>query len=168
MIWETTTSEVQLPYEEIYLVGQISPTFSETYKWREEVKKYFSDYPNFRIIDPCGNAFNQKLRLSDNNIGYIKKDGINVLVPKDRNFVKRSSIAIANMNQYDPNKPLIGTFFELAWYYDSPEKTVIGFADDMTNYLCQHPFVKSSITTWVKDHLRACDLILNYFIDDWK
>jgi hypothetical protein len=154
--------------EVIYLVGQISPIFPETYKWREEVKKYFEDRPKFSIIDPCGNAWNQNL-LNNKSYpvnGFLKMCGVDIIVPKDRSFVSRSTIAIANMNQYDQDKPLIGSFFELAWYYDHPDKTVIGYADDMGHYFCQHPFVKASITTWVKNHLQACELIIKFFEGD--
>lgn len=151
--------------EEIYLVGQISPMFPETYKWREEVKKFFEDHSTFGITDPCGNSWNKELLENKTYAvnGFLRMGGVDILVPKDRSFVKKSSIAIVNLNQYDPDKPLIGSFFELAWYYDSPEKTVIGFADDMSHYFCQHPFVKASVTTWVKNYIQACELIVNFF-----
>lgn len=68
------------------------------------------------------------------------------------------------MNQYDPDKPLLGSFFELAWYFDSPEKAVVGFADNMDDYLVQHPFVQQAVTVWCETVEEACYYIGKYFI----
>jgi nucleoside 2-deoxyribosyltransferase len=152
----------------IYLVGQISPKFEETYQWRRNVKENLFQYKNIlEIIDPCSNQFNEKV-LEKKRYAVTKEKrsfGIDVLVPKDYTFCKRSDIAIVNMNQYDSNKPLIGSFFELAWYYTMPEKAVIGFADDLNSYACQHPFVKKAVSAWCKNEEEACYLIEKYFIN---
>ena len=60
----------------------------------------------------------------------------------------------------------IGTFFELAWCFDAPEKMVIGIfdGDHTKDSQCQHPFVKSTIHVWVKNVLEACKL-LERFMD---
>jgi len=44
-----------------------------------------------------------------------KSFGIDILPAKDYTYCKRSTMAIVNMNQYDPDKPLLGSFFELAY-----------------------------------------------------
>ncbi len=75
----------------------------------------------------------------------------------------RSSLAIVNMNQYDLDKPLLGSFFELAWYFLHPEKAVIAFADDLNDYQCQHPFVQQSVNSWARDVDEACYLVEKYF-----
>jgi hypothetical protein len=121
--------------ESIYLVGQISPKFKETYEWRERVRDYFSVKSHVRIdgtpnltiyerqkiniIDPCNNSFNKKV-LDENRYAITidsRSKGLDLLVSKDLNAVKRSSIAIVNMNHYDINKPMLGSFFELGWYF---------------------------------------------------
>jgi len=169
--------------ETIYLVGQISPKFKETYEWRKRVREYFSRKPHVKvvgnvsiplykrpeidIIDPCCNPFNQKL-LQENNYAINNTDrtfGLNLLVPKDLSYVQRSSIGLVNMNHYDLKKPLLGSFFELAWYQLYPEKAVIAFTDDPDDYQCQHPFVQRVVDVWCKDEKQACDLIDNYFIN---
>jgi hypothetical protein len=48
--------------EIIYLVGQISIDAPETYHWRERVVEYFKDYPQFQLINPCGNSFNTNIK----------------------------------------------------------------------------------------------------------
>lgn len=149
----------------IYLVGQISPKFPETYNWRTRVIKELEDCPSVGFINPCDNAFNSKLVKESRYAIYEGKRsfGIDVLPSKDLTFCKDSNLAIANMNQYDPDKPLLGSFFELAWYYMMPEKTVIGVASDVNSYICQHPFVQQAVTTWVRDEHEACYVVRKYF-----
>jgi len=149
----------------IYLVGQISPKFKETYDWRTKVKEYCYDLPGINFIDPCDNPFNQKLiKQSRYAITESKRSfGMDVLTSKDFTFCKNSTMAIANMNQYDPDKPLIGSFFELAWYFTMPEKTVIGITNDPNSYTCKHPFVNQAITTWACNEEEASYLVKKYF-----
>ena len=151
--------------ELIYLVGQISPKFEETYKWRKTIEDKFCVRRDIKFINPCNNPFNKKiLKEKEYAVTAEKRTfGIDVLSSKDYTYCKRSTGAIANLNQYDPLKPLIGSFFELAWYFTMPEKTVIGFSEDPNSYICQHPFVQKAITTWVKDEHEACFVLNEYF-----
>jgi hypothetical protein len=159
----------------IYLIGQISSAAAESYEWRKRVRDYFSNegamYHKpilFNIIDPCHNEFNKsvKTELTTRDKVY-ETAGVDLIVPKDRMAVKRSSICFANFHRYDPNKALIGTMFELAWYADSTDKAVIGIfdGDHMTDEYCRHPFVRNAVHTWVKDELEACKLSERYFTD---
>ena len=155
--------------ELVYLVGQISPKFEVTYQWRKNVIDYFKtgECKSIGFINPCSNPFNKNV-LEKKEYAVKKKSrswGIDLLVPKDRSYVDRSTIAMVNMNQYDPDKPLLGSFFELSWYYDSPEKAVIAFADDLSSYLCQHPFVQQTVNAWVNDEYEACQLLEKYFVN---
>jgi len=151
--------------QEFYLVGQISPKYPVTYGWRKQVENHFIGNDEMGFINPCSNPFNQKvLKKKEYAVTKEKRSfGIDLLPSKDKTFVMRSNGAIVNMNQYDPDKPLIGSFFELAWYFDYPEKSVIGFADDLNDYQCQHPFVQKAVTTWCKDVDEACYLLEKYF-----
>jgi len=153
--------------ELIYLVGQISPKFEETYQWRKNIEDKFCVSPDIKFINPCNNPFNEKI-LKEKKYAVTSEKrsfGIDVIPSKDYTYCKRASMIIANMNQYDPNKPLLGSFFELSWLYTMPEKTVIGFADDLNEYICQHPFVQQSVTVWCKDEYEACDIVNNYFVN---
>ncbi len=152
-----------------YLVGQISPKFKVTYDWRKyviEVMREFDSQVGF--IDPCANSFNKKL-VEDGEYAIKvalkeRSSGIDILPHKDYTFVLESDIAIVNMNQYDPDKPLLGSFFELAWYFAHPEKTVIAFADDLDSYLCKHPFVQEAVSVWCNDVKEAVFLLHKYFV----
>lgn len=151
--------------ETIYLVGQISPKYPITYEWREQVIERLAGYQEIEIINPCANPFNTQV-LKESEYAVSKKrrvNGIDVLPAKDYTYCKRSTIAIVNMNHYDLKKPLLGSFFELAWYFTMPEKTVIAFADDLTDYECQHPFVQQTVTTWCNNEEEATDIVKQYF-----
>lgn len=155
----------------VYLIGQISKD-PFTYQWRTEVEKYFHSAPtnsHVEIINPCRSEFNKKalttMTETQNSSGKVYAvEGIKLLTPKDRRYVAQSNAAIANFNIYDKEKPLIGTIFELAWYYDSPDKMIIGFydGDPTQNVWTRHPFVQNSVHVWVKDHKQACEILENY------
>lgn len=153
--------------ETVYLVGQISPKFQVTYQWRANIENELYDEPSIDFINPCANAFNNKVlrekRYAIGKNGDVEA-GIGVLPPKDLTYILRSTIAIVNLNQYDPNKELLGSYFEMGWLYLHPEKTVIAFSDDLNSYNCKHPFVYQTVHTWCKNEYEACDLIKKYFI----
>lgn len=154
-----------------YLVGQITAN-PITYTWRDDVEQYFEYNDCVEIINPCNSLFNRRaLKNNDGDInGFseeaFKEKGIVLLPHKDREYVKISNVAFVNMNMYTPEKPLLGSFFELAWYFDAPEKMVIGIfeGDHTKDFQCQHPFVDETIQTWVDCPLDACRL-LERFID---
>ena len=156
--------------ESVYLVGQISVDGERSYKWRKNVRRVFGANENWEIIDPCNNGFNRSVLANhggdQHRIKVYKTAGIDLLVPKDYSYVSRSTMAMANMNHYDPKKPIIGSAFELAWYWQM-QKTVIGIFDgDPTEDVhCNHPFVKAAVTTWVKDEWEACEVAVHYFQD---
>jgi nucleoside 2-deoxyribosyltransferase len=150
----------------VYLVGQISPKFEETYQWRRNVIENLKERDDIEIIDPCSNSFNQNI-LKENRYAIDKSGnrefGIDVLPSKDLTYVLRADIAIVNLNQYDPDKELLGSYFEMSWLYLHQEKTVIAFADDLERYNCKHPFVTQTVDTWCKNEDEVCYIIERYF-----
>lgn len=159
--------------ESIYLIGQISIDAPETYEWRKNVRRCLGSSQDWEIIDPCNNGFNRTVldnagKDTHRKIVY-KTQGIELLVPKDYSYVSRSTMGFCNMNQYDPKKPIIGTCFELAWYFQM-QKSVIGIFDGnpAEDIHCNHPFVKSAVTTWVSNEWEACELAVHYFQDVYK
>lgn len=156
----------------IYLAGQITAN-PETYEWRKRVREFFtyaSDYNRYiTVIDPCQSEWNKELltrlqRKEENFKGLVLDQSARALVAhKDRQHVKQSTIAFVNMNIYSPERPFIGTIYELAWYFDDPAKMVIGIHKDPENdYQCQHLFVQETIHTWVKDEIEACKLLIKF------
>lgn len=155
----------------IYLIGQISQ-HKETYDWRRRVQKYFENKPKVNIISPTDSPFNAGY-MDDAVNGnaeavkaIYKTKGIKILPAKDMNYVYTSNFAIANLNHYTPTKPILGTYFELAWYLANPEKVVIGIydGDPMSAVHTSHPFVQAAVTAWVKEDKEACELT-NFYMD---
>ena len=161
--------------EIIYLIGQISHDAEITYQWRQEVRKFFDPSlninSNFEIIDPCDNEWSKGITDFSEDTGdpqriaLYKKVGSSLIVPKDCSYVMRSTGCIANMNLYDPLKPLVGTLFELAWYYQNPVKCVIGVFDGnpKEDKYCNHPFVRETVNVWCKNHMEAAQLLRNFY-----
>lgn len=123
--------------------------------------------PKFEIFDPCHNEFNKQVLKEEmsrvEDVYEVK--GLDLIVPKDRQFVARSTICFANLNWYDYPDPMIGTMFELAWYADAREKAVIGIFDGnhSNDTYCRHPFVRNAVHVWVKNEIDACKLVEKYF-----
>ena len=157
----------------IYLVGQISSD-KRSYNWRENIESYVEKLPNnirkdIEILNPCNNGMNQDLiknatndEKSYNGLAFIEPS-LNLLGPLDAGYVHYSNMCIANMNHFTPERPILGSYFELAWYYKSyPYKPVIGIfnGDPESDYQCRHPFVKAAIHAWVKNEIEAIQLVL--------
>lgn len=157
--------------DKIYLIGQISVNKPETYQWRKDVRTHFIDDRQFEFIDPCNNEFNETIAKeygdgSDlDRTKVYKTNGISLLVPKDKMYVMKSTIAMANLIHYDQDKPMIGTMFELAWYHDNNHKAVIGIfdGDREEDKYCNHPFVKSVVNYWASSVDEACMVLEKYF-----
>ena len=154
----------------IYLIGQISSNHDVTYEWRKDIRNFFKyEDHQFEIIDPCNNEFNTHCKdyknIDPHRLNLYKTKGIGLLVPKDYSYVLHSTGAIANMNHYDTDKKMIGTLFELAWYYQRPEKCVIGVfnGDPTTDEHCNHPFVREAVDIWCQDHMEAAEILKKYY-----
>lgn len=144
----------------IYLAGQISEN-PETIKWRKRINFVCDDIDELDIIDPCNNSFSKEGRKDKILFKKIKP----LITPRDYSYVLSSDGVIANLNWYTKEIPMIGTFFELAIYKLCPEKVVVGIfdGDPSTDIVCQHPFVNSTIHTWVKNEDEALDIFLKFF-----
>lgn len=158
--------EVNRTYN-VYLVGQISSN-ARTFEWREEVETWLRG-DRFKILNPCAFQYALRLLSQNDNIEQYKKNvysnkQVPIIPHRDYDMVLLSHIAIANLNIYSPEKPMVGSFFELAWYFQHPEKTVIGIADDREKYFhCKSPFVTEVVKVWVKDHLEAVEVVKDMF-----
>ena len=151
----------------IYLVGQISKHAEESYNWRQRFEDYFKEKEyNLDIINPCKTEWNLEIVEEDYKTEPYLMKGTSILPSKDRYFVQQSTIGVANLNLYDPDKPFIGSMFELAWYFDSPEKVVIGIYDGprTENINTNHPFVRQTVDVWVKNEQHAARLIERFFL----
>jgi hypothetical protein len=153
----------------IYLVGMICSN-PESFEWRKRVREKLNkdDYPDIRIIDPFNTAIgNAILKKSKGNEKEFQKYTIDpnapLILPKDRNYVRLADFIFADLNIYSDEKPIIGSYFELAWAYDQPYTSVIGIydGDPKEAFYCKHPMVNGAVDIWVKNEEEACDAFLN-------
>ena len=156
----------------LYLIGQITRD-ERTYSWRSQVRRHFSQFAHYlKFFDPCNNDYSKEVLKNSDSVEGFRKYVKNtpqfskVLPVRDMNYVMSSDGAICNMNAYTPEKPFIGTFYELSWYMTTPWKPVIGvFEGDYTQDLnCMHPFVQASVTTWTSSIEEACALVERLFL----
>lgn len=157
----------------IYLAGQISDKAVETYKWRKrfikefkynlETIEYRKWYTNITIIDPCDTEFGKAQDKSNYN-----KVGRQAFPALDYDSVKRSTIIVFNIHQYDQSIPLIGTFFEMSWAFTMADVIKIGIFDsakfcmESDYYIHHHPFVEQTMTLWVNDEIEAANIVKNF------
>ncbi|MHA1815233.1 MAG: hypothetical protein ACTSX1_04455 [Candidatus Heimdallarchaeaceae archaeon] len=162
----------------LYLIGQITKD-KRTYDWRRNIRTHF-DYitevdkfeHGIKFFDPCDNNYSREVLEKSKSVEDFRKYVKNtpqfskVLPVRDMNYVFSSDGAICNMTPFTPEKPFIGTFYELSWYMTTPWKPVIGIypGDYTEDLICMHPFVQDSVTTWVQNTQEACELVEKLFL----
>jgi len=134
----------------VYLAGAISED-DRTYLWREKFTKLIGEDRRVVIVNPCANKFNQDMRrVGNDGIEFIKeamKRSQSLLKYKDYQLVKMVNVIVVNLELYSPEKPLIGTIFELDWadmVLKIPVIAVCGPKETQGN----NPYVQHS---WVLD-----------------
>jgi len=150
--------------KKIYLAGNISANL-DTYKWRDLATELLKD--RYIIINPAANPFNKDLlKKYDDDPEKFKKMAVKksqgILISKDYQLVMESDIILVNMAIITPEKPLIGTLFELAWSWEH-NKPVIAVVGD--NWWCKHPFPVDSFSAVADSVEEACDLIKYFFVE---
>lgn len=157
----------------IYLAGNISND-PETYKWRERATELLKD--RYTVFNPAANAFNQKLlqRHEKNGDGatFIKdavRQSQRILIVKDFNLIQSADIILVNLTLVTPDKPPIGTVFELAWSW-LLKKPVVGIIPPDVDKLsaverlyATHPFIVSALSAVSYSVEDACKLIHEFF-----
>jgi len=149
--------------KKVYLCGNIS-TDPETYAWREKATLLLKGY---RMLNPARNKFNQQL-LKDHNSDPNKfthealKRSQGILIIKDFNLVQQADIILANLTLITPEKPLIGSVYELAWAWLLKKPVIAIIAD---NLYCQHPFPVETFSATASNLEEACKIIRTFFAE---
>jgi nucleoside 2-deoxyribosyltransferase len=146
----------------IYLAGNISSDI-ETYKWREKATQLLE--AQYTILNPAANKFNKMLiKQHKTDLEEFKKDAIKksqgILIVKDYQLVVRADIILVNLQIITPDKPMIGTMFELAWAWQL-KKPVIAIVDE--GWYSKHPFPFATFSARVETLEGACDIIKYFF-----
>lgn len=147
----------------VYLAGNISDD-KRTYEWREEYKQLVEG-ALFVCMDPCDNQFNQDHR---GNVAHVKDDPpeyLGLLMPKDYHMVKKASLMVVNLELWTPEKPMIGTIFELGWSFFIFNLPIIAIVGDGKSPYCNHIWIRTIMTmgTRVKDVQEAAKVTRYFF-----
>jgi len=146
----------------IYLAGYISgEKIEECIAWRKKIREHYDNWKGkekYPIVwlDP----------LNGQILNSIDKEGLKSAIPskalimRDFNCIKKADIIIANLTTFGADRPLIGTFYELAWAWYLKKITII-ITDEI--YYKEHPFIKDTgiIMNSVDELLNS--KIINYF-----
>ena len=148
----------------VYLAGNISSD-PKTYKWREEATELLKG--KYCVLNPAANRFNKQLlkEAKGDSEGFLQRAidrSKGILITKDFQLVQSSDIILVNLQLITPEKPPIGTIFELAWSWYL-RKPVIAITGD--NLYCKHPFPTTTFSATVESVEEACELIKAFFME---
>lgn len=172
----------------VYLCGNISPD-PETYAWRDKASELLEKY-GFKALNPAANKFNRfllkkfggKVEEIDDWLNAAIEKSKGILIVKDYNLVYKADIILANLKLVTPEKPPLGTVFELAWAWQlrKPIIAIVGeivpvhftcpkcseeSIFDTINLYCKHPFPASTFSATVDNVEDACRLIKEFFVE---
>ena len=146
----------------VYLAGNISSD-ARTYEWRLRATELLKD--RYTILNPALNKFNQELlkKAEDNPDAFFKraiKKSQRILIVKDHQLVASSDIVLLNLSIVTPEKPPIGTIFEIDWTWILRIPLIAVVAD---NVYCKHPFLTSAFSATAETVEEACEIIRDFF-----
>jgi hypothetical protein len=110
--------------------------------------------------------------LEGKKVTTLGKNGLksniptNAIIQRDYQSVIKSDILIANLDNFGADRPLLGSWFEIAWAFDH-KIPIIVITDNKLYSL--HPFISYSAAAIYKsvDDL-INDKIIEYFISGWS
>ena len=130
----------------VYLAGQITTRDTGCTKWRDRaIEKLAST--EIVAFDPMRGKRDLALKSTDGGLTHPDFDNGDMM-KRDFLDVCRSDLILVNLHQYDPERPLEGTLFELGWAWERRKLVVAFYAD---HHYTIHPFFEQTITTFAPD-----------------
>jgi nucleoside 2-deoxyribosyltransferase len=154
----------------IYLSGSISSNI-ETFNWRTEFEQEIDKRKlDIVVINPCRSKFDQTMfkKMKAGQINFNeehKKIPAGVLKRKDRQQVRISSLIVVNLAVHDPNRPMVGTIYELAWADELRLPVIAIIGEQQNDIYANHPFILDSVSQTAKSVQEAINIIEDFFID---
>jgi len=145
----------------VYLAGTIATTDDYFQRWRLDACKFLKNH-GVMPLSP----------LSQKEAGTSQDGGITSAIPNDailmRDYamVKSSHLVLANLkiigDKGKVEKPIIGTFFEMAWAWEA-NKPIIAVVEPDNYLFNMHPFLAKTITQKFPTLEDALDNIVSYW-----
>ncbi len=152
----------------IYLAGNISED-TRTFEWRERFIELLANEPRVVMMNPCENEFDQGMKaVEEGGLNFVKeiaKRSQKILRAKDYQLIKISSIVIANLELYSPERPMVGTIQELTWAHDVFYVPVLAICGKEDNVYNTHPWVDECCSAKVETVEEAAILVKEFFLE---
>jgi len=146
----------------IYLAGLISTEYPESLIWRGAAKRLLLDLADehgkdVNVLDPLRGKGDLSRTSKD---GGVTADAVFTpgdIILRDFHDVLISDIILVNLNDFGSPRPMVGTFYELAWAWDH-KKLVVAVGGN--KLMRTHPFVVQSVTHYFDTAEEACRFIV--------
>lgn len=148
----------------IYLAGYMSGNkLKNCIDWRYKLRKAYENYKNtlryeLEFLDP----FNDYEINSLDSKGLTSSISSNAIFEGDLLSIRKADIIIANINTFNENRPMVGTFFELG-YAKAFSKPYIIIANKKSIRLAKkHPFLNKAVDIYISVEELISSKILNF------
>lgn len=140
----------------VYLAGQITTNNPASLEWREEAEAALRGQAH--VVSPLRGKESLRAESPDGGITSSRTDSSSkAVILRDFHDVESADVILADLTQYDPTRPLVGTYMELAWAWYLKKPVVVIAAED--DYLARkHPFIVESVAAYFPtlDEAVAC------------
>lgn len=149
----------------VYLAGTINTEDDYFQRWRREAAAKLKN-AGIMALSP----------LAQKEVAQSKDGGITSNIPnedilmRDYTMVRSAHLILANLKIVGDSgkavtKPLIGTFFEMAWAWEA-NKPIIAVSEPDNYLFTKHPFLAGTITHRFDDLDAAINNIISYW--NWQ
>lgn len=150
----------------VYLAGTIATSDDYFQRWRKEAAAFLSNH-GIMPLSPLA----QKEVVTSKDGGITSNIPNEDILMRDYTMVRSSHLVLANLKVMGDNgrieKPLVGTFFEMAWAWDWKKPVIAVVEPD--NYLFNaHPFLTGTITHKFETLEEALHNIVSYWNWHWS
>jgi len=149
----------------VYLAGYMAGNVIEQcLDWRLKIRDHYENwkgdhkYP-IDFLDP----FNGPELDSLDGKGLKSDVPSNAIYTGDKMSVKACDLIVANLDTFEQERPMIGTFFELGWCTAWDKHFILIVPESMKDTAQNHPFLKQASSIYYSVDQFLDSKILNYF-----
>ena len=143
---------------QVYLCGAVAPD-PRCFEWRTKASAMLSHH--FTVTDPSLNAADRSWRTGKTDIDTLITHTQGMFLFKDYAHIKETDIIFVNLTVRDPDRPMVGTLFEIAWGFHW-KKCCIMIVDN--SHYSKHPFIAYTASAMFTDTVRACTFIRGAYL----
>jgi nucleoside 2-deoxyribosyltransferase len=151
----------------VYLAGTINTNDDYFQRWRKEASAFLSNHG----IMPLSPLAQKEVALSTDG-GITSNIPSEDILMRDYTMVRSAHLILANLKLVGDGgsaitKPLIGTFFEMAWAWEA-RKPILAVVEPDNYLFMKHPFLYGTITHRFDTLEEALHNIVSYWNWHWS